>query len=333
MINLKRFNQIDVIYTIGTLLVLLGHSHYSDWNLVYGTPMDAIINFIYVFHMPLFFFVAGFLFMNSSKLERVGYGKWVGEKAVKLLTPYFVLSLVAIVPKFYLENRTFAGFVPYLVKAIFVPRVGVWGHFWFLPVIFIIYAIFGLWKKYAYILNEKIVLSVSVIVSIGLYFLPFTTDWFGIGDIKKEILFFVIGMIFYTVVQRTKIKISKVVYLLISGVLFVGSIIAYHYLKGNSICVLFIAIVLIYSCWCFSCFVGETSFTKWISLHNFTIYIYSWLFQSVVMIICEKFGMPWYLATIVMFISGLGFPTIIAIVYEKWTKIHNKFFDLLLGIK
>lgn len=333
MTEKKRFPQIDVLYTIGTMLVILGHSHYSDWSLILGTPIEAVIGFIYTFHMPLFFFIAGFLFMNSNKIERVGYGKWIGEKAIKLLTPYFVLSIIAIVPKYYLESHNFFGFAGYSIKAIFVPRVGVWGHFWFLPVIFFVYALFGLWKKYVYQINEKFVLSITVVLSIVIYFIPFSTDWFGIGDIKKEILFFVFGMLFYFAVQNFDLKFNKLLYFATALVLFVVSVTLYHFFKNNLVCMLLIALIMIYSCWCFSCFIGKTKPTSWISVHNFAIYIYSWLFQSVVMMVCQRFALPWYLATIAMFISGLAFPMIIAIVYEKCKKINNKFFDLLLGVK
>lgn len=95
----KRYPKIDILYTIGILLVLFGHSHSSDWSTFEGTILQSAIEFVYTFHMPLFFFIAGYLFINSKSIERVGYGKWIKEKSMKLLTPYLVLSIAALVPK------------------------------------------------------------------------------------------------------------------------------------------------------------------------------------------------------------------------------------------
>ena len=50
----KRLKEIDFLYTLGTILVIFGHSHSSDWTRIAGTPYEYINNFIYTFHMPLY---------------------------------------------------------------------------------------------------------------------------------------------------------------------------------------------------------------------------------------------------------------------------------------
>ena len=67
--NKKRFREIDVLYALGALLVILGHSHPNDWSTFPG----EWVRFIYYFHMPLFFFIdsapdAGSLLCPSSSL-------------------------------------------------------------------------------------------------------------------------------------------------------------------------------------------------------------------------------------------------------------------------
>lgn len=69
----KRYYEVDILYAIGTFLVVLGHSHSSNWENFQGTILVKIIDVIYTFHMPLFFFIAGFLFWNSNKLFKIGY--------------------------------------------------------------------------------------------------------------------------------------------------------------------------------------------------------------------------------------------------------------------
>ena len=51
----KRYPWIDVLYSIGIILVIFGHSHPSDWSVFSGTFFEKLIIFIYTFHMPLFF--------------------------------------------------------------------------------------------------------------------------------------------------------------------------------------------------------------------------------------------------------------------------------------
>ena len=45
-VNPKRYYEIDILYAIGTLLVVLGHSHSSDWTKFQGTILVGIINVI-----------------------------------------------------------------------------------------------------------------------------------------------------------------------------------------------------------------------------------------------------------------------------------------------
>ena len=49
--------------------------------------------------------------------------------------------------------------------------------------------------------------------------------------------------------------------------------------------------------------------------------------------ICGIFGMPWYITSVIMFIVGFAGPVTVIIIYEKLDKIHNKVFDLILGMK
>ena len=100
-----RLREIDMLYALGTLLVILGHSHPNDWSTFPG----KWIEFIYTFHMPLFFLIAGYLFAYSDSMSRLGYFKWLKEKALRLLTPYVILTLVTFVPKYALENGGLSG--------------------------------------------------------------------------------------------------------------------------------------------------------------------------------------------------------------------------------
>lgn len=331
--NKQKIPAVDVLYALGTILVILGHSHSSNGATFEGTPLVSLIQVIYSFHMPLFFFVAGFLLRNSSAIQRMGYGKWAVEKLLKLLTPYVVLSAAAFFPKYYLENRSFSGLDgQLLLELLFKPRATVWGHFWFLPVLCTLYLLFGLWKRLISKKAEPVALPVLTVLLAVFYILPVSTDWLGFNDIKIGAFYFALGMLWHLYFEKGKC-LGKLPAAAVAGFGIAAAMILLWHFSGNIYIAPIIACLMIYACWQLAMLLGVRKWSSWLSLHNFTFYIYSWLFQSVVMMVCDKLLMPWYVTTPVMFISGMIFPAVMILAYEKFPKIHCKFFDLILGVK
>lgn len=330
----KRYTQVDVLYAIGIVLVIFGHSHSSDWNTFSNTILESSIRFVYTFHMPLFFFIAGFLFLNSNSLEMKGYSKWMCDKALRLMTPYVVLSVIAAVPKYWFENRTFSGMALYLFQAVFVPRMGVWGHFWFIPVLMLVYIAFGFLKQKVAENKLKLTLLITLLVSIVLYFLPFSTYWFGFSDFKEAVFPFTVGMIVNNIVKNQENFILPIyIRILWIVVAFTASIVLVKHFYGNKVIMVLVAVLMIFTCWELAELVGQKKVTEWISKYNFTIYLYSWPFQSVAMVLFDKLDLKWYIMSPCMFAVGLGMPICMILVYEYLKQIHNRCFNLLLGIK
>jgi fucose 4-O-acetylase-like acetyltransferase len=73
-----RIAWIDVVRGLGILLVVLGH-------LETGFPERII----YAFHMPLFFFLSGYVHKVQNK-----YGTFLQKRAIHLLVPYVVFLLL-----------------------------------------------------------------------------------------------------------------------------------------------------------------------------------------------------------------------------------------------
>ncbi len=329
---IKRIKEIDFLYTLGTVLVIFGHSHSSDWSKFTGTFFETAINFIYSFHMPLFFFVAGFLFSNSKKLLKVGYSKWLVEKSAKILFPYVFLTIIFLFPKMYLDIGSWFN-IDYIIKAFLQPRNNVWGHLWFLPVLFLCYAVFGAFKKAFNSKNQYILQTLLTVFCIILYFLPLNTNWFGVTDFRKSIIFFSIGMISCDIINNLHIEIKTIykIFILLFGLL--ASIILFALLYKYLAIKLFISILMIVSCYILGNIIKENKLFQWVSNHNYTIYLYSWLAQSVAMQICDKVQFSWFITFLVMFAVGFICPFLIIFIYKKLPKLHNQFFDLILGIK
>ena len=77
--NKKRINWIDWAKVIGIWLVILGHA-----------PAKGHI-FIYMFHMPLFFMLSGFLY------KRTNFKSEIKKSFRSLIIPYLIFNLLLII--------------------------------------------------------------------------------------------------------------------------------------------------------------------------------------------------------------------------------------------
>ena len=117
----KRIEWIDALKGFGMILVILGHM----------TIPQIARSCIFSFHMPLFFFVSGYLYGGKYSWA------WVVRKAKTLLIPYAVYGLVAIGAIWLTGN----GGVEPSVQS-FVRGNGV-GVTWFLTCLFMVEVIGG----------------------------------------------------------------------------------------------------------------------------------------------------------------------------------------------
>jgi len=148
-----------------------------------------MINFIYCFHMPLFFIVSGYLF-NHEKWKNK-FDDFFKSRVDRLIIPYFVTALLFFYPFWFFLGRHFGE-----MKSLYIPPwkdfVGIFygsavdhymdfnGPLWFLPCLFLGEIIFFFGLKYIKSINMKLVifLIISLIgVMIGSYYaLPWSMD-------------------------------------------------------------------------------------------------------------------------------------------------------------
>lgn len=133
----EKLDFITVLYGLAVLLVLFGHSHplHTNWPLY----MQEATAFVYKFHMPLFFFIAGILIAYTANGRDIW--SWWKKKATKLIIPYVILTLIAWIPKCILGSYMTDNMEVSLsnfVRILLIPREGIWGHFWFIPTYLII---------------------------------------------------------------------------------------------------------------------------------------------------------------------------------------------------
>lgn len=79
----NTLHYIDTLKGVAIVLVLIGHRSFHP-NVTY---------FIYLFHMPLFFFLSGFL----DKMKYQSWGEIVRKKGARLLYPYVVFGILILI--------------------------------------------------------------------------------------------------------------------------------------------------------------------------------------------------------------------------------------------
>ncbi|MEH7415545.1 acyltransferase family protein [Neobacillus drentensis] len=127
----KRLDWLDIGKGLGMLLVMLGHADIP-------TPLKT---YIYTFHMPLFFFLSGYLY-NKAKFPNLKV--FLAKRTKSLILPYLTFSIVVYL-WFLLLNHL--GLVNYdnnlltpLLGSVIAERKSIWtvhtGALWFVACLF-----------------------------------------------------------------------------------------------------------------------------------------------------------------------------------------------------
>ena len=149
----RHYDFLDAMKGMGILLVVLGHVSLIE-------PLNTVI---YAFHMPLFFFISGFLFFSSRKEH------FAVRRVKSLLTPYFVFSLLTFCYWAFLERRLrgqtgIPVFAPLL--NIFIGQGGNEGYafnvvMWFIPCMLMTQLMFYLGERF---IKNRYFLAAAIIL-------------------------------------------------------------------------------------------------------------------------------------------------------------------------
>ncbi|CAB1064705.1 hypothetical protein D1BOALGB6SA_9501 [Olavius sp. associated proteobacterium Delta 1] len=144
-----RCYELDWLRVIAVLVLVFFHSSEiftKGWfhikNDETSRIFDSLSSFIYIWHMPLFFLVAGA--STWFALEFRSGKEYVEERIYRLLFPLIFGILLLIPPQSYYENvqkinfsGTFLEYYPHFYEGIYPKGNLHWGHLWFLFYLFI----------------------------------------------------------------------------------------------------------------------------------------------------------------------------------------------------
>lgn len=187
---MERVRYIDSLRGFAILLVIVGHLIQYNYSSVFESPL---FNVIYSFHMPLFFFISG---CARALHEDSDYGiSKVSNNIINKFSSFIVPSLF------------WTLVVPFFLSDIFYVHINQVSSYWFLNVLFVIFAF---WELFTYVESKftmKWLLYVLVFILIAVPFIC------GVKRIPLTYLsYFILGVFF----QRYNLlnKIPSVIYCL-----------------------------------------------------------------------------------------------------------------------
>lgn len=339
---MKELRYITLAQIIGCFLVIWGHSY------PFVTPIPETISnsrgFIYLFHMPLFVFCSGFLFAYTRQTERKSLRLYVTQRVKKLLLPYLVFSLIGLFPKYFTQsvlNDTLTLDFVSLVRVFLVPRENIWGHFWFLPMIYILGVLSFIFDKFFFSDADKkwkwTIICICLII-IKLIYNPIASmQWLGINDVIQFAYCYALGVdVFYMLGDlKDRIHLKRPALLTICIMGGGISLITRFFYPNNSIANLTVALLMIATILLLCLDLEKYTKVNKRSLvaQTYQIFILSWPCQLLMEILLERvLHTPWWIIMPVVFVSGvLGAVMIIYCIDEIEKKTKTRFLSLIIG--
>lgn len=180
---MTRLVHFDFAKAFAIILVVIGHynpSYAPDWY-------TTLRSWIYTFHMPLFMFASGYIYLSFKKDE--GYFTFIKKKFRRLFVPYIIVSMIIISIKLltqrnmYVENPVTPETY---IQILYLPAAGYF--LWFIWSLFTCFLIIPFFKT----AKARLVL---LLISILLHYV-FTLgsiELFAINETSRNLLWFMLG--------------------------------------------------------------------------------------------------------------------------------------------
>lgn len=228
-----KITYINIVKALGIILVVIGHS------------ISPINRLIYLFHMPLFFFISGYLYKDSYSLNPM---RLIEKRLKTLYLPYIKYQLIFLIfhNTFFelnIYNQEINKIKTYSIKESLIHINNIitfhgselmGGALWFLPALFMTNVLFCLYnygiKRLGIQSESKIQIILAIIVSFS-FILGLLRTKLGIPQLLNNNIALVAVSIFYVgyLFKKYELKVSfKIIYACIA---FIVLVILWRYFK------------------------------------------------------------------------------------------------------
>ena len=183
---MKRFAYIEIFWGLGIILVVFGHIYLKD----------IAHNWIYSFHMPLFFFASGWLYKEKPIVLDIK------RRIQTIVIPYFSIGLLILLYWQFFERRFRNSDLSFLQSVLGLisgqyDYLDFNVHLWFLPCFFVTVLFYNAlvrignkWQK-----GRVVALLIAFIMSIIYVLIPLPSLPWGIDRVFCYIGFYAMGTV------------------------------------------------------------------------------------------------------------------------------------------
>jgi fucose 4-O-acetylase-like acetyltransferase len=329
----NRIEGITKLQSVCIFLVVLIHS--VPISEMESNPFWVVRghHFIFIFIMPLFMFLAGYLFILTNLERDISYPRFMFKKAKRLLIPYFVIGSVAFVIKSMFSRyavRPIAFDLTHYVRGILYPLENPIILFWFLPTLFLIFLLAPVFKRLLIMNNKFLIVAILLLLELLFILNPVRIRFLNLMGVAEYLIYFYAGCLFcFYFRDRVKYLGKAAVVLLLFVLLLAGNEILMR--NQNLVLRLHLAFLgIIFSFALAYSLVGlKWNVTRYIDGYYYQIYLLSWFPQGFGRTIYKLGIIDYYFTMVLMLAAGLLIPVLCTkLVVKKMAPIR-----VLIGIK
>lgn len=181
-----RLVTVDIMQGMAMLLVVIGHHLLDFMPESYG----RFHSWLYIFHMPYFIFISGFLIAYSYKGEQ--YGTYIYRRFRKFFIPFVIIGII-ITLLASLKYGT-ASIGNNLLNLLVSPKQSEATFLWYIYLLFFLYALYPLIN---FLQRKSLILCNAglIITGIILFIFPAKTQLFCLDYFARYFIFYVLGII------------------------------------------------------------------------------------------------------------------------------------------
>lgn len=213
---MKRKRYVEIIRVFATILVIIGHCTFYTISTAipsmgcdYSTTIidnsvtwqiaNQIVQFIYIFHMPLFFALSGMVYAICIQQGKyTNYRRTINNKFRNLVLPYFAITTIYNIPIYW-----WAGYFDNDFGNVILYFIGFGeNHLWFLIALFYCF----LFTHYIHIYHSKYEIEIFITGGILLWLIskkmPYQLQCLYIDRLLRYYIWFISGYLIYYVKEH-----------------------------------------------------------------------------------------------------------------------------------
>ncbi len=310
----ERNTSIDIAKGIGILLVVFGHAMSPIMN--GHIIIEWLYSFIYTFHMPLFFFISGFV---ATKLvtKPISRFELFKNRVIRLMIPYCIWAIIYLPMKIIMSEHVRFN-VEYKWYSFFLGN-NPDGQLWFLYVLFIISVFVILFA------TQKNITVLTIVFMLFSIIAPLIPSNIGFTSISLSFSLYQIGFFFLGMLLSMKADYQKTSHNTPAFIISIVVFIAYGivlWLTKEKLWFLqaLVAVCAIYVCLYLSTLISKSKSSAPLSFlgqKSMEIYILHGPLLVAGRIILPKFISNVYLYIIVISLSTLIISVILSMLINK----------------